>query len=94
MEQENNEEINESWTEDYTEKMSNEKNIAIAIIGEEGKVVWYLSDTITDKQADTFQKIAVVSEQPSIILLALLNIEIFLLGLTLWFENKFNKRKK
>ena len=93
MEQEEKD-IDEEWINEYTEKMNNEKNIAIAIIGEEGKVVWYLSDTITDKQADTFQKIAVVSEQPSIILLALLNIEIFLLGLTLWFENKFNKGKK
>jgi len=94
MEQENNEEINESWTEDYTEKLNNEKNIAIVIIDEEGKAVWYLSDTITNKQADMFQKIAVVSEKPSFVLLAILNIEIFLLGLTLWFENKFKKGKK
>ena len=93
MEQEEKD-IDEEWINEYTEKMNNEKNIAIAIIDEEGKVVWYLSDTITDSQADTFQKIAVVSEQPSIILLALLNIEIFLLGLTLWFENKFKKGKK
>ena len=93
MEQEEKD-IDEEWINEYTEKMNNEKNIAIAIIDEKGKVVWYLSDTITDKQADTFQKIAVVSEQPSIILLALLNIEIFLLGLTLWFENKFKKGKK
>jgi len=93
MEQENNEEINESYTEDYTEKLNNEKNIAVAIIGESGKVVWYLSDTITDSQADTFQKIAVVSEKPSFILLALLKLEIFLLGLTLWIENKFKKGK-
>jgi len=91
MEQENNEEINESWTEDYTEKLNNEKNIAIAIIGESGKVVWYLSDIITDDQADMFQKIAVVSEKPSFVLQFFLQIEIFLLGLTLYLENKFKK---
>ena len=84
----------EEWVDEYAEKINNEKNIAIAIIGEEGKVIWYLSDKITDKQANTFQKIAVVSEQPSFILLILLKIEIFLLGLTLWIENKFNKGKK
>ena len=92
MEQEEKD-IDEEWVNEYTEKMNNEKNIAIAIIGEEGKVVWYLSDTITDSQADTFQKIAVVSEKPSLILLALLKLEIFLLGLTLWIENKFKKGK-
>ena len=92
MEQEEKD-IDEEWVNEYTEKMNNEKNIAIAIIGEEGKVVWYLSDTITDSQADTFQKIAVVSEKPSFILLALLKLEIFLLGLTLWIENKFKKGK-
>ena len=92
MEQEEKD-IDEEWINEYTEKMNNEKNIAIAIIGEEGKVVWYLSDTITDSQADTFQKIAVVSEKPSLILLALLKLEIFLLGLTLWIENKFKKGK-
>ena len=91
MEQENNEEINESWTEDYTEKLNNEKNIAIAIIGESGKVVWYLSDIITDDQADMFQKIAVVSEKPSFVLQFFLQIELFLLGLTLYLENKFKK---
>jgi len=91
MEQENNEEINESWTEDYTEKLNNEKNIAIAIIGESGKVVWYLSDIITDNQANMFQKIAVVSEKPSFVLQLFLQIEIFLLGLTLYLENKFKK---
>ena len=91
MEQENNEEINESWTEDYTKKLNNEKNIAIAIIGESGKVVWYLSDIITDDQADMFQKIAVVSEKPSFVLQFFLQIELFLLGLTLYLENKFKK---
>ena len=94
MEQENKESKSEDWMDGYIENMNNEKNIAIAIIDEEGNVVWYITDTITDKQADTFEKIAVVSKEPSFILLAILKLELFLLGLTLWIENKIKGEKK
>jgi hypothetical protein len=58
------------------------------MVTEHGDVIWFLSDDITKEQEKIFQRFAVVSKNPSIVLLMFLKIEIFLLGITLWIENK------
>jgi len=73
--------------------MSQEPNIAMSMIAENGDVIWFLSDDITLEQEKMFQRFAVVSKNPSFVLLFFLKIEILLLGLTLWLENKFRKGK-
>ena len=70
-----------------------EPNIIISMINEDGSVLWFLSDDITPQQEKTFQRFAVISKDPSFVLLFFLKIEIILLGLTLWLENKFRKGK-
>ena len=92
MEQENKDSIEDVYS-DYEKQLDMQKNIVMSLIDVDGKVIWYISDEITNEQALMFQKIAVVSE-PSFVLLLFLKIEIFLLGLTLWFENKIKKEKK
>ena len=71
-----------------------EPNIAISMITEDGDVIWFLSDDITLEQEIIFQRLAVVSKNPSFVLLFFLKLEIMLLGITLWLENKFKKGKK
>ena len=70
-----------------------EPNIAISMITEDGNVIWFLSDDITLEQEIIFQRLAVVSKNPSFVLLFFLKLEIMLLGMTLWLENKFKKGK-
>lgn len=70
-----------------------EPNIIISMINEDGSVLWFLSDDITHQQEKMFQRFAVVSKDPSFVLLFFLKIEIILLGITLWLENKFRKGK-
>ena len=71
--------------------MSQEPNIVMSMISENGDVIWFLSDDITLQQEKMFQRFAVVSKNPSFVLLFFLKIEILLLGFTLWIENKFKK---
>ena len=73
--------------------MSQEPNIVMSMIAENGDVIWFLSDDITVQQEKMFQRFAVVSKDPSFVLLFFLKIEIILLGITLWLENKFRKGK-
>ena len=73
--------------------MSEEPNMVVSMILEDGNVVWFISDDITTEQEKIFQRIAVVSKSPSFVLLFFLKIEIILLGMTLWIENKFRERK-
>ena len=73
--------------------MSQEPNIVVSMIAENGDVIWFLSDDITREQEKMFQKFAVVSKDPSFVLLFFLKIEIILLGMTLWLENKLRKGK-
>ena len=73
--------------------MSQEPNIVVSMIAENGDVIWFLSDDITREQEKMFQRFAVVSKDPSFVLLLFLKIEIILLGMTLWLENKFRKGK-
>ena len=85
MEEENIDEI--------AEAMAQEPNIVMSMISENGSVIWFLSDDITIEQQKMFQRFAVVSKDPSFVLLFFLKIEIILLGMTLWLENKFKKGK-
>lgn len=73
--------------------MSQEPNIVMSMISETGDVIWFLSDDITKEQEKMFQRFAVVSKDPSFVLLFFLKIEIILLGMTLWLEKKFRKGK-
>ena len=73
--------------------VSEEPNIVMSIVEENGNVIWFLSDDITLQQEKIFQRFAVVSKNPSFVLLFFLKIEIILLGFTLWLENKFKKGK-
>ena len=73
--------------------VSEEPNIVMSIVEENGNVIWFISDDITSQQEKIFQRFAVVSKDPSFVLLFFLKIEIILLGLTLWLENKFRKGK-
>ena len=73
--------------------MSQEPNIVVSMIAENGDVIWFLSDDITREQEKMFQRFAVVSKDPSFVLLFFLKIEIILLGMTLWLENKLRKGK-
>ena len=73
--------------------MSQEPNIVMSMISETGDVIWFMSDDITLQQEKMFQRFAVVSKSPSFVLLFFLKIEIILLGMTLWLENKFKKGK-
>lgn len=79
--------------DDIVSSMSQEPNIVVSMISENGSVIWFLSDDITLEQEKMFQRFAVVSKNPSFVLLFFLKIEILLLGLTLWLENKFRKGK-
>ena len=79
--------------DDIVSSMSQEPNIVVSMISENGNVIWFLSDDITLEQEKMFQRFAVVSKNPSLVLLLFLKIEILLLGLTLWLENKFRKGK-
>ena len=73
--------------------LAQEPNIVMSMIAENGDVIWFLSDDITREQEKIFQRFAVVSKDPSFVLLFFLKIEIILLGMTLWLENKFRKGK-
>ena len=70
---------------------SQEPNIVISMIAEDGNMIWFISDDITPQQEKIFQRLAVVSKSPSFVLLFFLKIEIILLGITLWIENKIKK---
>jgi hypothetical protein len=78
--------------DDIVSAMSQEPNIVISMVTENGDVVWFLSDDITKEQEKMFQRFAVVSKNPSFVLLFFLKIEIMLLGMSLWIENKFKKK--
>lgn len=79
--------------EDLTSVVAQEPNLVISMITENGDVIWFLSDDITIQQEKIFQRFAVVSKNPSFVLLFFLKIEIVLLGMSLWLENKFKKGK-
>ena len=77
--------------EDLTSVVAQEPNLVISMVTENGDVIWFLSDDITEEQEKIFQRFAVVSKSPSIVLLIFLKIEIFLLGISLWIENKIKQ---
>ena len=79
--------------DEIVSSMSQEPNIVMSMITENGDVIWFLSDDITIQQEKMFQRFAVVSKDPSFVLLFFLKVEILLLGITLWLENKFRKGK-
>lgn len=78
--------------EDLTSVVAQEPNLVISMITENGDVIWFLSDDITLQQEKMFQRFAVVSKSPSFVLLLILKIEIMLLGISLWLENKLKKK--
>jgi hypothetical protein len=79
--------------DDLVSITSQEPNLVISMVTESGDVIWFLSDDITKEQEKMFQRFAVVSKSPSFVLLLILKIEIILLGMTLWLENKLRKGK-
>ena len=78
--------------DDLTSVVSQEPNLVISMVTENGDVIWFLSDDITKEQEKMFQRFAVVSKSPSFVLLLFLKIEIMLLGMSLWLENKIKKK--
>jgi len=78
--------------DDLVSITSQEPNLVISMVTESGDVIWFLSDDITKEQEKMFQRFAVVSKSPSFVLLFFLKIEIMLLGMSLWIENKFKKK--
>ena len=78
--------------EDLTSVVAQEPNLVISMITENGDIIWFLSDDITLQQEKMFQRFAVVSKSPSFVLLLILKIEIMLLGISLWLENKLKKK--
>ena len=85
--------MEEDNLDEIASAMAQEPNIVMSMIVENGDVIWFLSDDITTQQEKMFQRFAVVSKNPSFVLLFFLKIEILLLGVTLWFENKLRKGK-
>ena len=79
--------------DDLVSVVSQEPNLVISMVTENGDVIWFLSDDITKEQEKMFQRFAVVSKDPSFVLLFFLKIEIILLGISLWIENKIRKGK-
>ena len=77
--------------EDLTSVVAQEPNLVISMITENGDIIWFLSDDITLQQEKMFQRFAVVSKNPSFVLLFFLKIEILLLGMSLWIENKIKR---
>ena len=80
--------------DDLVSVVAQEPNLVISMVTENGDVIWFLSDDITPQQEKMFQRFAVVSKSPSFVLLFFLKIEIILLGMTLWLENKFKGKNK
>jgi hypothetical protein len=78
--------------DDLVSVVAQEPNLVISMVTENGDVIWFLSDDITKEQEKMFQRFAVVSKDPSFVLLFFLKIEIMLLGMSLWIENKFKKK--
>jgi len=83
----------EDELDELAASVADQPYILMSFINKEGEVIWFMSDEISIKQEKMFQKLAVVSSSPSLILLLFLKIEILLLGTILWFENKFKKGK-
>ncbi len=79
--------------DDLVSVVAQEPNLVISMVTENGDVIWFLSDDITKEQEKMFQRFAVVSKDPSFVLLFFLKIEIILLGISLWIENKIRKGK-
>ena len=77
--------------DDLVSITSQEPNLVISMVTESGDVIWFLSDDITKEQEKMFQRFAVVSKDPSFVLLFFLKIEIILLGMSLWIENKIKR---
>lgn len=69
-----------------------ETSFAIAMITENGDVNWILSEDISLEQEKMFKKIYAVTVKPSIVLLFFLHLEIFLLGIILFFERIFKRK--
>lgn len=69
-----------------------ETPFAIAMITENGDVNWILSEDISLAQEKMFKKIYAVTVKPSIVLLFFLHLEIFLLGVILFFERIFKRK--
>lgn len=66
-----------------------ETPFAIAMITEDGLVNWIVSENITKEQEKTFKKIYAVTEEPSIVLIFFLKLEIFLLNFLILLQNMF-----
>jgi len=79
--------------DDLVSVVAQEPNLVISMVTENGDVIWFLSDDITKEQEKMFQRFAVVSKDPSFVLLFFLKIEIILLGITLWLEKLFRGKK-
>tara|TARA_B100001063_G_C16661156_1_gene501141 strand:+ start:601 stop:858 length:258 start_codon:yes stop_codon:yes gene_type:complete len=77
--------------DDIVSVVAQEPNLVISMVTEKGDVIWFISDDITLQQEKMFQRFAVVSKNPSFVLLFFLKVEIILLGITLWIENKIKK---
>ena len=79
---------------DDTNNNQEEKAFAIAMITEEGDINWILSEDISIEQEKIFKKIYAVTVSPSIVLLFFLHLEILLLGIILFFERIFKRKKQ
>ena len=77
--------------DDIVSVVAQEPNLVISMVTEKGDVIWFISDDITLQQEKMFQRFAVVSKNPSFVLLFFSKVEIILLGITLWIENKIKK---
>ena len=77
---------------DDTNNDQEENAFAIAMITEAGDINWILSEDISIEQEKVFKKIYAITVKPSIVLLFFLHLEIFLLGIILFFERIFKRK--
>jgi hypothetical protein len=68
-------------------------SIMLAIVSEEGELSWIVSGKPTKKQNKQFQKMYVVSNNPSLVLKTLIYVEITMLKFLVVIENLFKKGK-
>ena len=70
------------------------QNIMIAVLDEQGNVTWVVTGSPTRKQQKQFQKIYLVTNEPSTVLRVLMFIEIYMLKFLVFIEKIFKRGNK
>ena len=70
------------------------QNTMIAVLDEQGEITWIVSGYPTKKQKKQFQKIYVVTNNPSTVLNILMFVEIHMLKFLVFIEKIFKKGNK